>query len=53
MNDFVITYTRGDSQRALTFEVEAESDGEAIEIWENYVDGLDDACEFVSIRELA
>lgn len=53
MNDYIITYTRGESQRALAFEVEAESDGEAIEVWEAYVDRLDDFCEFVSVREVA
>ena len=51
MNDYKITYTRGDSQRALSFEVEAESEGEALEIWDDYVDGIDDCCEFVSICE--
>ena len=51
MEQFVITYTRGDSQRALSFEVTAESEGEAIEVWEDYTDGLDDFCEFVSIRQ--
>lgn len=51
MNDYKITYTRGDSQRALAFEVEAESEGEALEIWDEYIDGVDDCCEFVSICE--
>lgn len=50
--EFVITYTRTPSLRALSFEVSAESEGEAVEIWEQYVDGLDDLCQFVSIREV-
>lgn len=49
--EFIITYTRGESQRALAFEVFAESEGEALEIFDDYADGLDDSIEFVSIRE--
>lgn len=50
--EYVITYTRGESQRALAFEVSAESEGEAIEIFDDYTDRLDDFIEFVSIREV-
>lgn len=52
MSNFIITYTRGESQRALTFEVEAESEGEAWEYFDDYQDGLDDDLESVSIREV-
>ena len=53
MANFSITYTRGDSQRALAFEAyNVESEGEALELFDEYSDGLDDCVELVSIKEV-
>lgn len=53
MYKYQIRYTIGDSVRCHYFEGEYESEGEAIEDWEDYCERFDDGVDFVDIREFS
>ena len=52
MYTYLIRFTVGDSQVCRQYKCTAESEGEAIERFEEYAEYFDDGYDFVNITEL-
>lgn len=52
MNTYIITYIAGESDLARAYKIVAESEGEAIEMFEDFAERFDDGYDFISIKEV-
>ncbi len=53
MSKFKFTFVYGDSNRARMKVVTAESEGEAVELFDEWADGLDDFVDVISVVEVS